>query len=101
MIDLSKKATVATVKSFVRKNRQSLLVKTTSSFDGTVDGVRQCEDLGFSPAVTADHVEHTMGVQGAWLVGGSRDYIKPFREGGFEGYEVYNCCGNFRVAVKV
>lgn len=100
MIDLNKKATVATIKSFIRKNRPSLLVKTTSTFDGMCDGVRPCENPGFYPAKDTDCPERTAGVQGVWLVGGGRDCITPFRKDGFEGYEVYNCCGSFSVAVK-
>ena len=100
MIDLSKKATVATVKSFIRKNRPGLLVKTTSTFDGMCDGVVRCENPGFAPAQDSDYPERTAGVQGVWLVGGGRDSIKPFNADGLEGYEVYNCCGSFSVAVK-
>lgn len=101
MIDLAKKATIATVKSFVRKNRSALHVLTESQYDSGQDGVRKCSTPVFTPAQDAGNVEHTMGVQGAWIVGGGRDYITPFCKDGFEGYNVYNSCGSFSVGVAV
>ena len=100
MIDLTKKATIATVKSFVRKNRASLLIDQESTFDGMQDGVRSCDNRGFTPVREAGFSENTMGIAGAWIVGSSRDYITPFRKDGLEGYRVYNCCGSFSIAVK-
>jgi len=100
MIDLTKKATMATIKSFVKKNRQALLIDTESSFDGMQDGVRACEDRGFTPALEGPHPENTLGIQGAWFVGSSRDYLTPFCKDGLEGYRVYNCCGSFSLAIK-
>ncbi len=104
MIDLTKKATIATIKSFIKKNRQNLLISVRSSFDGMCDGVRDCEDQGFSPALEGGHADNSFGIQGAWFVGSSRDYITPFNknENGevFEGYEIYNCCSHFLLGVK-
>lgn len=97
-----KKITKATFKSFVKKNRENLLIKTKSSFDGMTDGIERFKDNGFSKAVEAYrvHEEHNLGIQGIWLVNGSRDYFEAYNKDGFVGIEVSNCCGNFVVAIK-
>ena len=53
----------------------------------------------FHKAVKDERHENTLGVAGAWFVGGSRDYFREYSEGGFKGYEVSNCCGRFVLAV--
>jgi hypothetical protein len=96
------KATMATIKSFIRKNGDNLLISVKSQFDGMVDGVRACEDKSFTPVIKTDaHVQNTLGIQGAWVVGGSRDYIKPLEIEGLTGFRIYNCCGSFEIAVAV
>jgi hypothetical protein len=95
------KITKATFKSFVKKNRADLMINCKSSFDGQVDCVMPNENAGFHKAVDADHFhENNLGIQGVWLVGGSRDYFREFNENGLRGIDVYNCCGSFIVAVK-
>jgi hypothetical protein len=96
------KPTLATVKSFIRKNRANLLISEKSRFDGMVDGVRATEDQSFSPIRTPDYGVHdnNMGIAGAWFVFGSRDWITPYEKNGLRGFEVYNCCGNFVLAIK-
>lgn len=97
-----KKITLATVKSFVRKNAGSLHIKVRSQFDGMVDGVRPLDDSKFRPvdaaAVDTDNSQ-TLGIAGAWFVRDSQDYFTPYSKNGFVGYEVYNCCGEFVLAV--
>ncbi len=101
MIDLSKKVTMATIKSFVKKNRDRLLIDTESRFDSMCDGVRSCEDRGFTAVREGANPENTLGIAGAWFVGGSRNSLTPFSKNGLEGYRVYNCCGSFSLAVRV
>lgn len=94
------KITKATIKSFIRKNIDNLYINVQSSFDGMTDCCESREG-GFTKAVTTqDHPEHTIGVSGAWFVGDSRDYFSAFENDTFKGYEVYNCCGHFNLAVK-
>lgn len=103
------KITKATVKSFVKKNFDNLYINVTSSFDGMIDGCRSQHD-GFTKVKSSvklftvfssnDCNEHTLGIAGAWFVGQSRDYFRPYNENGFTGIEVYNCCGKFVLAVK-
>jgi hypothetical protein len=95
-----KKPTRATLKSFINKNRQRLFVQVKSQFDGMVDGIRQVEHQGWIPAMEDRMVDHTYGVQGVWVVGGGRDYIREYQDDIFKGFEVSNCCGRFVVGVK-
>lgn len=95
------KATRATIKSFIRKNPDTLLIFTKRRFDGMTDGCESTGETGFSPAFkTTDHIDYTLGIQGAWFVGSSRDYITPFEKDGIVGFEVDNCCGSFAIGVK-
>ena len=95
------KVTLATVKSFIKKNRDNLLISCRSEFDGMVDGVVGIEDKSFHPALPAEY-EHSnnMNIAGAWFVFGSRDSITPFEKDGLRGFEIYNCCGSFALAVQ-
>jgi hypothetical protein len=95
------KPTVATLKSFIRKNRESLHVKVKASFDGMEDGIRGNADACYAPAREADtKFDNNLGIAGVWLVGRSNDWVTPISEDGFTGYRVSNCCGTFVVAVR-
>lgn len=95
------KPTMATLKSFIRKNAGQLFIKHKSSFDGMTDCVEQDHKAAFLPAVAPERsFSNNLGIAGAWIVGQSRDYINEFNAEGFRGFEVYNCCGSFVLAVK-
>jgi len=97
------KPTLATLKSFVRKNDGKLLLKVSSKFDGMTDCVEHVSDT-FTTAEKTEwsekHTSHTLGYQGVWLVGQSRDYISPINSNGLVGFHVFNACGSFDVAVR-
>lgn len=106
-----KKPTLATLKSFIRKNEGKLFIKCESSFDGMTDCVEQLNNPQYRPATKyenrsvfkqPDEVsnQNTLGYNGVWLVGSSRDYIKQITEDGFTGFNVYNCCGSFSIAIQ-
>jgi hypothetical protein len=96
-----KKVTKSTLKSFIRKNEGKLFIRVKSRFDGMVDGAIDSSDQAFSPCVSSNvHYEHNMGIQGAWLVLGSRDYFTEYTDSKFAGIEVYNSCGHFVIAIK-
>ncbi len=98
-----KKITLATVKSFVKKNLDNLYIRNDSDFDGMQDCVVSSNNSSFK-ATKADEREHcfknTLGISGAWFVGSSRDYFDSFDNGEYAGVEVYNSCGSFVLAVK-
>lgn len=95
-----KKITLATIKSFINKNRNNLFINVQSSFNGMTDGVDPV-DGGFESARATDHVvNNTLGIVGAWFVKRSNDYFTAYDDGKFVGYEVYNSCGTFVIALE-
>jgi len=97
----SKKITRATIKSFIKKNRDNLYIKNQSSFNGMTDGVDPCHDQSISKAGSTDkNNQYNLGIPGAWFVGSSRDSFYYSEIGSFKGYEVYNCVGTFYLLIK-
>lgn len=99
---MSKKITKATLKKFVRENRDKLFINTRSRFSGMIDG---CEIVnnGFKSIIEDDKVissDYTLGIKGVWLVGGGRDYFREYNDPDFTGIETTNCCGCFVLAVR-
>lgn len=99
------KVTRATLKSFIKKNLGNLYIKVNSKFNGMVDCVMPLDDSEYRVAKISlnDFVAppaNTLGIDGAWFVGGSRDYFTKIENESFEGYEVYNCVGSFELVVK-
>jgi hypothetical protein len=95
-----KKITLATVKSFIRKN-PNLYINCKSSFDGMVDCVMPNDNQGFEPIKPSDrNSSNTLGIEGAWFVLGGGDRFYPHEDDNFEGIEVYNCCGSFILATR-
>jgi hypothetical protein len=98
----TKKITLATVKSFIKKNLKNLHIEVEGRFDGMFDCVtysdnpqiRKADVSGFNPKV-----DYNMGIPGVWFVRGSRDYFTPISKNGMVGYHVYNCCGSWNVLV--
>ena len=96
----AKRVTLATVKSFAKKNAKSLCIKNLSNFDGMDDCVRNHNNPTFREATAVDvNVPYTWNI-GAWFVGSSRDYFNTYNQDGFFGYEVSNSCGSFVLAIK-
>jgi hypothetical protein len=109
-----KKITIATVKSFIRKHRNNgLLIRVASHFNGMSDMVEQIEDDGFTPALSRTYYCHEtfgyveadknnsshLGINGVWFVGSGGNRCNVYETETHIGYEVYNCCGNWMVAI--
>jgi len=95
-----KKVTRATFESFINKNRENLTICNKSSFSGMTDGIERNPDASFLMArTTGRDLNHTLGIQGIWLVGQSRDWFEKFETEEMIGFSVSNCCGSFEVAV--
>ena len=92
------KITRATFKKFIKQ--PNLLISQHSSFDGMVDGVMPSSDKSFKPVTAKTYCEHTLGINGVWLVGSSRDFFTKYEKDGIVGIEVSNCCGRFIVGVR-
>lgn len=94
------KITLATIKSFIKKN-DDLQINVQSSFDGMYDGVMSRGE-GFLKAerLEGSHGhDNELGVKGVWCVFGSRDQFMPYETDTMTGFKVYNCCGSFILAV--
>lgn len=92
------KITKATIKAFVKKNQQKLLIAHTSRFDGMIDGIRM-ENEQFKYVNLVMDNGHNLGIDGAWLVNNSNDYFTVVETSTATGYEIYNCCGCFKLVV--
>lgn len=96
----AQKITLATVKSLINKNSENLYIKLESQFNGTTEGVESVKDFFTKVEKTESNVKNTLGINGAWFVGSSRDYFTAFENDNFTGVEVYNCCCSFILAIK-
>lgn len=97
----TKKITMATVKSFVNKNRTNLFIKKESAFSGMSDMVDFIAGAKFEKAVNETiNQGNTLGISGAWFVGQSNDYLTYFENADLVGIEVYNSCGSFTLAIS-
>jgi hypothetical protein len=100
MTTTTKKITLATIKSFIKKNSEILFISKDSSFSGMDDCVMPSGVAGFKIATKTDrNIDNTLGIDGAWIVKGSRDYFSKFENEDFIGFDVYNCCGSFKIAI--
>jgi hypothetical protein len=94
------KITLATVKSFIKKNSTNLYLMRHHKFDGSYDGIRfdpnpAFEQVNYNPVSDA----HRLGIDGAWFTFGG-NHFTPYDDGVYTGFDVYNCCGNFVIAIK-
>jgi len=73
------------------------------TFNKTAQLFRPVKPLGgFSLAQKDEsNASYTLGVERAWFVGNSRDYLAAYEDGQFFGYKVHNSCGSFVLAVKM
>ena len=96
-----KKITLATIKSFVRKNRDKLWISNGSHFDGMVDCVMPCSKTWRKAEQTDRFLDNNLAIAGAWFVLRGGDWYSADDSDGFVGYHISNCCGDFNLAVKV
>lgn len=99
----TKKITRSTIKSFINREMKNgnLYINNKSRFDGMVDGVMPVQG-GFRKAEVTKREymrDHELGVEGAYFVGQSRDHFTPWADDNFIGYEIYNSCGQFILAM--
>jgi hypothetical protein len=96
----NKKITMATVKSFIKKNATNLYIKCDSAFDGMVDCITYNASATFEKVTLNENVNNkfNLGIEGAWFVGSSRDYLKAYELNDMICIDVTNCCGSFVIA---
>jgi hypothetical protein len=97
-----RKTTLATVKSFIRKNfaGDNLWIKplTNSIMDEGTYSIKA--DFKKVLSINPEN-PHTQGIEGLWFVGVSGNYFNAYNDGTYEGYEVYNCCGSCLLVKKI
>lgn len=96
----TKKITLATVKSFAKRNSDKLFVKEVSSFDGMTDCVESLNRDWRKSSILKDQKYYKTNIDGVYTVGSSRDYFTKYEDSLYIGIEVYNCCGRSIIAVK-
>lgn len=99
LMERKPKITRATLKSFITKNKENLFILCKSTFDGMTDCIQPIKQVPHKATFTNKFVKHTLGINGVWLVGSSRDWFRLFEDELLRGIEVSNSCGNFIVAV--
>lgn len=96
----TKKITLATLKSFAKRNSGKLFAKECSSFDGMTDCVEYNRGSRFVETKIDKPGYYRTGINGIYTVGSSRDYLNLYEDSEYIGIEVYNCCGRSILAVK-
>jgi len=99
---VTKRITLATLKAFIRKNAKNLFIMQESHFDGMSDCVEYNREKSFTKV---DHTKinldcNSLGIPGAWVVGGSHNRFTAHDTETHTGIVVYNCCGSFVVAIE-
>lgn len=97
-MNTQKKITKATIKSFIRKNKDEIMVLHTNRFDAYCDGVRPVSE----PFERVEfRIENGKEVPSYLSVPLDirHNIFKPYNKNGMIGFEVYNCCGTYVVAI--
>lgn len=96
-----KKITLATIKSFIRKNEGNIFIFEKSTFDGMVDCVMPTGNKEFVLAKKTDsNIQYTLGIEHAWFIGRGADMYRLYEDSQYIGYNIYNCCGEFNLVIK-
>ena len=95
----TQKITLATLKSFAKKNQDKLFTKEKSSFNGMTDCVESTSGT-WSKTSIGNTGYYRTGIQGVYTVGSSRDWFTHYEDSEFIGIEVSNCCGNSILAIR-
>ena len=97
----TKKITLASLKSFSKRNVGNLYSKEKSSFNGMTDCVESTKGKWTkSEILTVSDNYYKSGIKGIYTVGSSRDYFRIYEDAEYFGIEVYNCCGTTILAIK-
>ncbi len=96
------KITKSTLKSFIRRNKNNLLIKESGSFDGMIDGISWNKNSSFKNVkITDKDLNHTLGIEDVWVIerAGANNFDR-YEDENYIGIEVYNCCGKFTLAIE-
>lgn len=97
----TQKITLATLKSFAKRNADFLFCKEKSSFDGMVDCVMPSKNTWQKTTINPEKTGYyKTGIYGIYTVGHSGDYFTLYEDENYIGIEVYNCCGCSILAIE-
>lgn len=98
----TKKITLATLKSFAKRNENKIFSKEKSSFSGMTDCVESVNGNWKNSKITESNENqfYQTGISGIYTVGRSCDYFTIYEDNIYFGIEVYNCCGTTILAIK-
>jgi hypothetical protein len=95
------KITLATLKSFAKRNQDNLYIINLSDFDGMTDMVERNTDAKWRKTKIIENTNYyKTDIEGLYTVGSSRDYFSKYENDIFIGIKVYNCCGSAVLAIK-
>lgn len=96
---MEKKITKATLKSFIKKNLNNILVGYKSSFNSMSDMIEETK-CNFSKLNIDkyDEKKSTLGLFNLHLHV-DRLYIENFETSEYKGYNVYSCCGEYNIVI--
>lgn len=97
----TKKFTLASAKSFIKKNAETLLIKVSSDFNGMTDSVENNYKAEFVKAEKGSFDNgNNLGFRDIWFVLGSRDSLTAkYVNDVLVGFICYNCCGSWEVKI--
>jgi hypothetical protein len=96
-----KRITLATIKSFIRKNKENLFIRTTRSYDLIESFSKTSDNLNFRPIESTDlSIQYTLGIKDVWIAGQGRDGFLAYENDKYIGYDIYNVCHAFNLVIK-
>ena len=96
-----KKITLATVKSWIKKNHGNIYIQIKNDFCGYNDCVIANKEPTWELASHNQNVnDNTLGINGAWVVKQSRDSLNAYDDNQYQGFYIYNCTGSFYIGIK-
>jgi len=84
--------TKASLKSFIRKNQESLYILQKTSFNWMTDGVDETGKKDYrkiEPSEIDFNKQYNYWIDGLWMVWGSRNTFELIND---KTIEIYNCC---------
>lgn len=93
--------TMRNIKTFIKNNRESLLISELKKWGEPANDGEPTASIGFkTPKKDTAHPVYTLGIKGAWFMGHGCDYYYSYSANGKTGYEVFNGCAHFVLAIE-
>ena len=86
---------------FIKNNKKENLFLKIVKFQPISEQLKTVNENFYPIKRTIKYMEHTLGIQGIWLINSSSDYYSYFETDIFQGIEVNNFCTHFILAIKI